>query len=288
MRKIKIAGLMIIIMLAFSPLASALTYLPEDAVRGGMWANALVDTSDEYKNSDGSFKRDFSWSDAHNLLGPIPSVQGAYSPDHSSIITMNNGTDSWAIVGFADEYGELLRVNNDPTNPEGYDGIVWGNAFYRAGTHGSWSEPGTIYLSQDGIDWWQLPYISPDPYFSGKNQTFDGTPGDGAGLVYPGEAWTFDEDGNRVGETGYAGGDAFDMSTAYYVGDWTDESDDNPTQVGLDWFMYMMVTGEGLNEPDCDSMYAFSTSSVPLPGAVWLLGSGFALMALRRRKNGKQ
>lgn len=269
---------------AFSTQAFATTYLPEDAARGGMWANVLVDASSQYKNADGSFKTGGGWSDAHNLLGPIPTTQDPYAPVHTSIVTMT--ATSWVELAFADSLGNLLQVNNDPTNPEGYDGIVWGNAFYSGGKHSTYSEPGTIYLSQDGTGWWKLPFIAPNPYYSGKNQTFDGTPGEGNGLVYPGEAWIFDSSGNKIGETGYAGGDAFDMSTAFFVGNWAVTGDEDPSRVGLDWFTYMIVTGQTpvSGGPDCDSMYVFSTSSVPIPGAVWLLGSGLlGLLGIRRR-----
>ena len=278
--------------------AFALTYLPEDAARGGMWANVLVDASDEFKDDEDSFNTGGGWSDPHNLLGAIPENQDPYSPKHSSIVTMNNGADSWAILSFADGYGNLLAVQNDPTNPGGCDAIVWGNAFYSGGSPIVWSEPGTIYLSQDGVTWWQLPqtYFG-DRYDSSadgvSHQTFDHTPGEGEGLVSPGAPWAFDEYGNHT-STGLAGGDAFDMSTAFYVGDWTDPGDDNPDLVGLEWFSYILLTGESqvdiasplYSGPDPDSVYVFSTAlaPVPVPAGVWLLGSGFtALAGLHRR-----
>jgi hypothetical protein len=33
--------------------------------------------------------------------------------------------------------------------------------------------------------------------------------------------------------------------------------DDDPDQVGIDWFSYMMVTGESSGGPDCDSMFVY-------------------------------
>ena len=281
-KRILFVLLLLALMVSISVPAMAATYRSEDLARGAMWANLLIDTADEYKNSDGSFKTDDSWKDPHHLLGAIPENQDPYAPIHSSIITMTSS--SWAVVGFSDGGGDLLKVWNDPANPEGYDGIVWGNAFYVSGKHGTWSEPGTVYLSQDNTDWWEVPFIAPNPYCNGKNQTFDETPGEGEGLVYPGEPWIFDDDGNKIGETGYAGGDAFDMATAFFVGDWTDPGDDDPSLVGLDWFKYMMVTGEGSGGPDCDSMFVFSTNPVPIPGAVWLIGSAFLVIAGFKRK----
>ena len=254
----------------------ALTYRAEDLARGAMWANTLVDAGDEYKDANGDFYSDGTWHDAHNLLGPIPDSQNPYSPVHSSIVTMNNNTGSWVQIAFEDGYGDPLKVWNDPDNPEGYDAIVWGNAFYAYGQHGTFSEPGTIYLSQDLTDWYEVPFVAPDPYCNGKNQTFDMTPGEGDGLVYPGEPWMFDENGDKTGETGYAGGDAFDMATAFFAGNWLDPTDDNPSQVGLNWFQYIMVTGEPQKGggPDCDSIFAFSVNAVPEPTTVWLLVNG--------------
>ncbi len=281
----------------------ALTYLPEDAERGGMWANTLINASDQYKDGSGNFISDGSWSDAHNLLGPIPESQNGHAPVHSSIVTMNYNEDSWVILGFTDEYGNTLQVNNDPTNPGGYDGIVWGNAFYAYGGPGSFSEPGTIYLSQDGNLWWALPAIFDyEPYYyasvSGTHQTFDHTPGNGSGLVSPGAPLEFDGNGTAT-STGLAGGDAFDMSTAYFAGNWMDPDDDDPSLTGLEWFSYILVTGQGAKDnagnaisggSDCDSIYVFSTSPapVPVPGTIWLLGSGLAGLSCLRRKFIKQ
>ncbi len=281
------------IFLMFPFRAFALTYLAEDAARGGMWANVLVDASDEYKNDDGSFISNGGWSDAHNLLGAIPENQDWYAPVHSSIVTMNNDADSWVILSFAGENGQILRVNNDPTNPEGYDGIIWGNGFYVSGGETVWSEPGTVYLSQDGVTWWKLPQYYDDPYNShayGDHQTFDHTPGDGGGLVSPGAPLEYID--GEWSETGLAGGDAFDMSTAYYVGDWTYPEDDDETLVGLEWFSYILITGEAevgegvplYTGPDPDSIYVFSTSAVPVPGTALLLASGLlGLISIRRR-----
>ena len=282
--KSKILFIMFVSLLLVCDSAFAVTYRSADLARGGMWANTLIDTASEYKNPNGTFKTDDSWKDPHHLLGAIPASQDPSAPVHSSIITITSS--SWAVVGFSDGSGDLLKVWDDPANPEGYDGIVWGNAFYIAGKHGTWSEPGTVYLSQDNMEWWEVPFLAPDSYCNGKNQTFDETPGEGDGLIYPGEPWIFDDAKNKIGETGYAGGDAFDMATAFFAGDWTDPGDDNLCLVGLDWFKYMMVTGEGLGGPDCDSMFVFSTNPVPIPGSIWLIGSAFlVIVGFKRKRN---
>ena len=284
----------VMMLIVFAGQAQALTYLPEDAARGGMWANTLVDTSAAYKDGNGNFRNGPSLADPHNLLGPIPENQGWYAPTHTSVTGMGGGARTWAMLSFSDQAGQTLRVNNDPTNPQGYDGIVWGNAFFVKGEEPVWSEPGTIYLSQDGETWWKLPPWFEDPYDSrayGNHQTFDHTPGNGAGLVSPGAPLDYID--GEWKETGLAGGDAFDMSTAYYVGDWTDSSDDNPDLVGLEWFSYILLTGESAileseddplySGPDPDSVYVFSTSHVPVPSAFWLLAGGLlGLSGIRR------
>ena len=62
---------------------------------------------------------------------------------------------------------------------------------------------------------------------------------------------------------------------------------------GLDWIRYVRIDGHGDNMPsdqwdgfDLDAVGAINTAVVPVPGAVWLLGSGLlGLAGLRKRKN---
>jgi len=245
-----------------------LTYRHEDLNRGGIWANKLIDSNPRFKDTaapDG-FVNNGSTNDPHHLLGPIPEdqsdTQPVFDPPHNIIPFVRDlQPTEWIILSFADTAGNPKKVYNDPSNPDGYDAILWGNDFYddyytNDGT--VWSEPGTIYLSQDLVTWYRVPMLLPDPYDSeadGRNQTFDHTPGKGSGLVYPGAPRLY-ANGSYT-QTGYAGGDAFDMSTAVNV--------NNPDDIGLDWFKYLKVSGEtpavgGLvSGPEIDSAFVFCT-----------------------------
>ncbi len=168
-------------MLAGSGVAA--TFTPECQARGATWSNVLVD----YEiNTTGIY------GDPNNALGPVFEVTTWATPswpafDTGTLVSFNDAND-YVVVGFEDGGGNSLSVTNDAGNPEGYDFVVWGNAF------SGWTEPGKVEVSQDFSTRHELTV--------GWTNRFDVTPTYGAGIVYP------DPD-----LTTYAGGDYFDLAS---------------------------------------------------------------------------
>ena len=154
---------------------------------------------------------------------------------------------------YADDY-VVVGFKNDQENPL----LVTNNSNNPSGydfvvwgnAFSGWTEPGKVEVSQDLTTWYELT--------EGWTNRFDVTPTNGQGIVWP------DSD-----LTTYAGGDYFDIDS-----------------VGLDWIRYIRLSdAPGGGSADLDAIAALSTA-VPIPGAVWLLGSGLlGLVGIRRRKS---
>ena len=114
-----------------------------------------------------------------------------------------------------------------------------------------WTEPGKVEVSQDRDTWFEMT--------DGWTNRFDVTPTYGEGIIYPDSDLTI-----------YAGGDYFDIAS-----------------VNLDWISYIRLSdAPGDGSADLDAIAALSTSAVPIPGAVWLIGSAFlAIAAFKRKKS---
>ena len=208
--------------------------------RGAMWSNVLVD----YKINP--ITAADIYGDPENALGEVTSWATPSSPAFGAgTLVSFNYADDYVVVGFEDDAGNNLVVTNNADNPEGYDFVVWGNAF------SSWTEPGKVEVSQDGTSWFEMT--------DGWSNRFDITPTYGEGTVYP------DSD-----LTTYAGGDYFDIAS-----------------VSLDWISYIRLSdAPESGAADLDAIAALSTAAVPVPGAVWLIGSAFlALAGFKRKKN---
>ncbi len=107
------------------------------------------------------------------------------------------------------------EVLDDPLNPDGYDFIVYGNAF------AGWSEPGIVEISQDGLTWYlipgsSLPVNAGEPHYTPSDYTYDNGETFAAYQLPQGLSDGKDASGNPI--WGYAdttaGGDYFDIAWA--------------------------------------------------------------------------
>ena len=256
------------------------------------FATELVDWSDDFTGS--------GWYDnPEYILGePTEYCGGFNGRSHISIVEPAWGpfittfsADSWAIVKFDHQ------VEDDPNNPYGLDFIVYGNNFFAGSgmvyddtdhrvytlTNGrAGSEPVQVSVSQDGENWYTYengPFgdtAYPTNPWVWDPDLYDET---GAGWTDIKNDFTKPVDPNLTYEDfagistyeammlygGSAGGTAFDLAES-----------------GYDWIQYIKVSGTPGYSGEID---AFSDiAPVPVPGAVWLLGSGLlSLIGLRRK-----
>jgi hypothetical protein len=222
-----------------------------------------------------------SWS---KTTSRVKMVEPAYNTDvdgNKLITTLNSG--SYITVKFDH------RVEDDVNNPFGLDFLVFGNAFYTGSgmvndksdmnsyslTGGIFAEPVTVSVSQDGLDWYT--YIN-GPFgdaafptqayeWDSANSKWTDNEMDFTKPVDPSIAATLEAGGLTVAQAiamydGSGGGTGFDLKDS-----------------GFDWIQYIKVEGAG-GEIDGFS----DVAAVPLPGAFWLLGSGFlGLVGIARR-----
>lgn len=210
----------------------------------------------------------------------------------NAITTFNEG--DWAIVKFDDQ------VRNDPGNPFGLDFIVYGNAFF-AGSGGLvdestdhtefsigggvFAEPLQISVSQDLFHWYTYengpygddfyptnPWVWDYDLWMNEENGWTDTENDYAKPVNPN--LTADDFAGSSYEAmllydGSAGGAGFDLEES-----------------GLDWIQYVRVAGvSGFSGGEIDAFSDVAANPVPVPGAVWLLGSGLlGLIGIRRRR----
>ena len=262
--------------------------------QASFFATELVDWSASL-NSSGWY------NNPENLLGKPTTMIAAWGggTSHVSIVEPPYGQNTlttfnlgdWAVVKFPEP------VWDNPSNPYGLDFIVYGNAFFAGSggfvsdttdhrtfdiTGGLFAEPTKISVSPDGIDWY----------------TYDG--GHYADSYYPTNPWVWDPDlwdatGNGWTDVendyfkpvnpaltaadfagtsynamllyeGSAGGTGFDLAES-----------------GFEWIQYVKVEGlSGFAGGEIDAFAA--VAPVPVPGALWLLGSGLlGLAGLRGR-----
>ena len=278
-------------------LLCAVLILAAGQAHASIFATELVDCS---ASLDGSGL----YNDANDLLGKptriIPAWGGGTSHvslvepawEDDAITTFNTG--DWAVVKFDHQ------VTDDPDNPYGLDLVVYGNSFfagyggfvYDDTDHrsygiggGVFAEPLQISVSQNGIDWYT--YV-------------DGPYGDD---YYPTNPWVWDPDlydatgnGWTDQENDYAKPVNPDLTAADFAAAGTSYEamllyDGSAGGVGLDlaesgfeWIQYVKVEGvDGFSGGEIDAFA--DVAPVPVPAAVWLLGSGLlGLVGLRRRK----
>ena len=186
------------------------------------------------------------------------------------------GAGGWLTVGFDHQ------VMNDALNPFGLDLLIFGNAFFsiESGTadtaSGIAAEPGYVQVSQDNSVW------------------FDVTPrADG---LFPTQGFTDSSFGGNDGTTPSSDLLPVDPAlAASYVGltyanllaAYNGSAGSTGIDIGeanLDWIQSVRVFQPGFDEFSTEIDAFADVAAVPIPGAVWLMGSGLlGLITWRRR-----
>ena len=117
---------------------SALMMLVCQASLANPWADYVV----EFNQSIGQHVGNPQFSDPAQALGP-PTGGGTNWQNNSSVVSLGQGGD--IVLGFNEP------VVDDPLNPEGYDFIIFGNAFWLSGDpyHNKYIEPAYVEIAQD-------------------------------------------------------------------------------------------------------------------------------------------
>ncbi len=224
--------------------------------------------------------------------GRVKLVEPAWNVglDGEKLITTLN-TDEYVTVKFDH------RVEDDPLNPYGIDLIVFGNSFYVGSgfvsdlsdmetymlVGGAWFEGLVVSVSQDGETWYTYdsgPYCDaafPTQAYlwDSENGEWTDTESDFTKPVDPDLAETLLAGGMSAADAialynGSGGGTGFDLAESDY-----------------DWIQYVKVEGiSGFSGGEVDAFADVApASTVPVPAAVWLLGSGLLGVIGIRRKN---
>jgi hypothetical protein len=178
------------------------------------------------------------------------------------------------------------KVLDDPKNWFGLDFIVFGNAFLPDSSFPDGvaepvgAEPSKIRVSQDNITWYDIPGIYGDDLF--PTQGFMDT-----SIPYANDGSTPSNFLKPVDPalTGTYVGMVYDQLLTVYAGSgggtgidisWAVNSEGQPGNLG--WIQYVELWQPAGDAWDAEIDAISDVSAVPIPGAAWLLLSGFATM----------
>ena len=178
-----------------------------------------------------------------------------------SVIAMVIGCASWA---GAYSYSVVQDSGQDKfgvfTNDSGSDAVVNLELYYGVAYGGG--DPRYEYSTNGGSSWTRIPNL-------GDGQPVEGQAG-------PGQPWS-----SLVDNVVIAAGDSFWLK--FVLGGGLD-AELTSSDTGYPWFAFN--AGEYRGDQSTGCVAIVEGAPVPIPGAVWLLGSGLGtlLVARRRRK----
>ena len=184
------------------------------------------------------------------------------------------------------------HVMDDPNNPYGMDLLVFGNSMlidtdWPNGVTGTGysSEPGNISVSQDGTTWYDIPDVYADDLFPTLGYTNTSGPQAGDGTIQsdftkpvdPTIAWEDSTYSELVAlYDGSGGGTGVDIADAV---------DGSGYAADLAWIQYIKVWQNSDDTFSTEIDAVMDVAAVPIPGALWLLGSGLLGLIGLKRKN---
>ena len=216
------------------------------------------------------------------VTSPDSSFGGAVTPFQSAF-----GTDELVTVGRGGQLTVAFDepVRNDPGNPFGIDLLVFGNAafsdndFPNGIVGGIFAEGGTVSVSADGVNFFEIAGAAADGAFPTNGFTDPSAPFTTGGVVATG---TIPSDFTKPVDPSFdpAGLTLADILAAY-DGSGGGVGIDIGT-VGLSEISFVRITNaiDAAGTPEIDG---FADVAVPTPGAASLL-AGAGILAMRRRR----
>ena len=266
------------------------------------YATTLVDSGGAFGGSPYDDPESVLGAPATDFYDPWGSWSGGTNDRRVKLVepAYNTDADGNKLITTLRDYSYIVvafdhQVYDDPNNPWGIDFLVFGNAFYTGsgfvndGTDmntymlvgGGWFEDVLISVSQDGETWYTYengPYgdnaFPTQAYqWDAENAQWTDELMDFTRPVNPAYYDMLMNGGLSAAEAialynGSGGGTGFDLAES-----------------GFEWIQYIKVEGiTGFAEGEIDAFA--DVAPVPIPAAIWLLGSGLiGLVGIRRRNS---